>query len=50
MLINFSLTSRTDESIKIKNDPNFKGKKASTLWILLKGVIGKITGLNIIKQ
>lgn len=51
MLINFALTSSTDESIKIKNDPNFKGKKASTLWILLKqGVIGKISGLNSIKQ
>ena len=52
MLINFALTSRTNEpDLKIKNDPFFKGKIASTVWILLKqGKISNISGLDVIKN
>ena len=48
MLINFALTGYMDqESIKIKNDPFFGGKKCCTLWILLNhGTIKKIFGLK----
>jgi biotin carboxylase len=52
MLINFALTSNSNEpNIKIKNDPFFKGKIASTIWILLKqGKISNISGLDEIKN
>jgi biotin carboxylase len=52
MLINFALTSNTGEpELYLKNDPNFKGKKACTLWILLKeGEIANISGLDKIKK
>jgi biotin carboxylase len=52
MLINFALTSNSNEpNIKIKNDPFFKGKIASTIWILLKqGKISNISGIDDIKN
>jgi biotin carboxylase len=52
MLINFALTSSTNEpDLNIKNDPFFKGKIATTVWVLLKqGKITKITGLDEIKN
>jgi biotin carboxylase len=52
MLINFSLTSNTNEPfLKDKNDPFFKGKIATTIWILLnEGVVSDIIGLDFIKN
>jgi biotin carboxylase len=52
MLINFALTSSTNEpDLNIKNDPFFKGKIATTVWVLLKqGKINKISGLDEIKN
>jgi hypothetical protein len=52
MLINFALTSSTNEpDLNIKNDPYFKGKIATTIWVLLKeGKISKISGLDEIKN
>jgi len=52
MLINFALTSSTNEpELNIKNDPYFKGKIATTVWVLLKqGKISNINGLDEIKN
>jgi hypothetical protein len=52
MLINYALTSSTNEpDLNIKNDPFFKNKIATTVWVLLKkGKISKITGLDEIKN
>lgn len=52
MLINFSLTSSTNEpNLVVKNDPFFKGKIATTIWVLLnEGIIAKISGLDFIKN
>lgn len=52
MLINFSLTSSTNEpNLVDKNDPFFKGKIATTIWILLnEGIIAEISGLDYIKN
>lgn len=52
MLISYALTSSTNEpEIIYKNDPYFKGKVGSTLWILLReGQISEIEGLSEIKQ
>jgi biotin carboxylase len=52
MLVDYALTGvfGTDDFPK-KNDYNFKGKNACTIWILLtKGEIGLIDGLNEIKS
>lgn len=48
MLINFALTgSEGDLNLLEADDTNFRGKKAATLWLLLKkGVITKIEGLD----
>lgn len=48
MLIRFALTgSEGDFSILEADDTNFRGKKAATLWFLLKkGTIAKIEGLD----
>ncbi len=51
MLINFALTGFEGEFKLDNNDVFFKGKKAATLWFLLKkGVIKKIDGLDNIMQ
>ena len=52
MLINYALTSSTNEpNLNIKNDPFFKSKIATTIWVLLKqGKISKISGLDEIKN
>jgi len=52
MLINFALTSSTNEpNLNIKNDAYFKGKIASTVWVLLKqGKITNIKGMDDIKN
>ena len=52
MLINFALTSSTNEpDLNIKNDPFFKGKIATTVWVLLKlGKISNISGIDEIKN
>ena len=48
MLIRFALTgSEGKEDLAKEDDPYFRGKWASTLWILLKeGTIGRIDGLD----
>ena len=52
MLINFALTgSMGVDDLEIRNDPNFRNKFTSTIWILLKaGKITKIDGLDKIKS
>jgi biotin carboxylase len=52
MLINFALTGVFGEAdFSIKNDYNFKGKKACTIWVLLKaGKIDLVEGLDQIKS
>ena len=52
MLINFALTGVFGEDeFAEKNDPLFKGKVASTIWILLRGgEIKSIQGINAIKE
>ncbi|MDP5082358.1 MAG: carbamoyl-phosphate-synthetase, partial [Winogradskyella sp.] len=52
MLINFALTGIFGEDDFLeKNDPLFKGKKACTIWVLLKaGKIDVIEGLDEIKS
>jgi hypothetical protein len=48
MLVNFALTGSMGElDIQIINDPYFKNRFASTIWILAKeGEIGQIIGLD----
>ena len=52
MLLNFALTgSEGDLNLKDIDDVNLRGKKAATLWFVLKkGIIGEIIGLNNIKN
>lgn len=52
MLVNFALTGEFgDKDFASQNDYNFKGKKACTIWVLLKqGQIKSIEGLEQIKS
>lgn len=52
MLINFALTGTFgDEDFSLQNDYKFRGKKACTIWVLLKaGKIDVVEGLNQIKS
>ncbi|WP_405415812.1 carbamoyl-phosphate-synthetase [Maribacter sp. Asnod1-A12] len=52
MLINFAFTGVLgDEDFPEMNDYMFKGKKACTIWVLLKeGTIGSIEGISEIKD
>lgn len=52
MLIRFALTgSEGNVNLKAEDDPYFRGKRAATLWFLLKkGKIKKITGLEAIEK
>ena len=51
MLLNFALTGKFgDDNFGMVNDHNFKGKKACTVWVLLKGgEIAHIEGMDAIK-
>lgn len=52
MLLNFALSgSMGVDDFESLNDFSFRGKRACTLWILLKaGIIGKILGLGAIRE
>lgn len=52
MLVNYALTGVFGkDDFPSKNNYNFKGKKACTIWVLLtKGEIGLIEGMNEIKS
>jgi hypothetical protein len=52
MLVNFALTgSMGDINLNFLNDPTFKNKFATTIWLLAKeGEISKIMGLEEVKN
>ena len=52
MLLNFALSGSMDiDDFESRNDYLLRGKRACTLWVLLKsGVVGKIRGLDSIRQ
>jgi biotin carboxylase len=52
MLLNFALSGSMDiDDFESRNDYLLRGKRACTLWVLLKsGVVGKIRGLDSILQ
>jgi len=52
MLVEFALTgSMSNNNFQELNDPYLRGKKAVSMWVLLKkGTIGKIKGLEILNK
>jgi hypothetical protein len=52
MLIEFALTGRMgDVDLRRANDPSLRGKRACTVWILLKaGTIARIDGLDALRM